>query len=82
MLLTIDERGSKIVRTVFSIAICHQLDDNGQENYVSNDLCSTMVLTVSIAAYPVCNRCLLVSQLCNVLHLHDYSIIINGKHTF
>ena len=27
--LTIDERGSKLIETVFSIAMCHQLATNG-----------------------------------------------------
>ena len=35
-LLTIEERGSKLDRTVFSIAICHQSGDKWQSKTVSN----------------------------------------------
>ena len=38
MLLTIDERGSKMQETVFSIAICRQLGDKWQSK--------TLILTI------------------------------------
>ena len=56
-LLTIDERGSKISRNSVSIAICHQTGDKWQSKtlFLTNfDLRSTVVLTFSIAAYPMC----------------------------
>ena len=53
-LLTIDKRESKLLETVFLIAICHQWETNGNQKSVSNDFLSTsIVLTFSIAAYPV-----------------------------
>ena len=58
MLLTIDKRGSKLLETVFSIAICRQLGDKWQSKTLSLaifDLHSSIVLTFSIAAYPVCS---------------------------
>ena len=61
LLLTIDERGSKIARNrVFDchlsqIAICRLTVTNGNQNNVSNYfyLHSSIVLTFSIVAYPV-----------------------------
>ena len=56
MLVTIDGRGSKFVRTVFSIAICRQLGDKWKSKTLFLtilDLCSSVLLTFSIAAYPV-----------------------------
>ena len=56
-LLTIDERGSKSLDTVFSIAICRQLGDKLQSKtplLAIFDLRSSIVLTFPIAAYPVC----------------------------
>ena len=57
-LTTIDERGSKIARN--SVFDCHLSHDRRQiaiENSVSNDfyLRSSIILTFSIAAYPVCS---------------------------
>ena len=55
-LLTIDERGSKISKTLLSIAICRQSCDKWQLKSLFLtifDLRSSMVLTFSIAAYPV-----------------------------
>ena len=55
-LLTIDERGSKIARN--SVFDCHlsPVRQMAIENSFSNDfdLRSSIVLTFSIAAYPVC----------------------------
>ena len=56
-LLTIDTRGSNSIETVFSIAICRQLDDKWQSKTVSNEfyLRSSSVLEFSIAYYPGCD---------------------------
>ena len=50
------KRGSKLLETVFSIAICRQLGDNWQsKNLLLTifDLRSSIVLAFSIAAYPI-----------------------------
>ena len=55
-LLTIDDPGQKALETVFSIAICRQSDEatNGNRKLylTSFYLCSSIVLTFLIAAYP------------------------------
>ena len=50
-LLTIDERGSKLLETMFSIAICRQSKTLFLTTF---DLRLSIVLTFSIATYPVC----------------------------
>ena len=53
----IDERRSKTLETVFSIAICRQSGDKWQSKSVFLtifDLHSSIVSMFSIAAYPVC----------------------------
>ena len=55
-LSTIEERGSKSIETVFSIAICRQCGDKWQSKTLFLTifgLRSSIVLTFSIAAYPV-----------------------------
>ena len=57
MLFTIDEHGSKIARKVFCIAMRHQSGDKWQSKTLFQmifDPCLSIVLTFSIAAYPVC----------------------------
>ena len=58
-LLTIDERRSKSLETVFTIAICRKMGDKWQSKtrfLAIFDLRSSIILTFSIAAYPVCLR--------------------------
>ena len=55
-LSTIDESGSKSIETVFSIVICRQCGDKWQSKTLFITICdlrSSIVLTFSIAAYPV-----------------------------
>ena len=55
-LLTIDERGSKTLETVFSIAICRQSGDKLQSKTMFVKIFgsrSSIVLTFSIAVYRV-----------------------------
>ena len=55
--VTIDKRRSKKLETVFLIAICRQSGDKWQSKTLFLtifDLRLSMVLTFSIAAYPVC----------------------------
>ena len=56
-LLTIDERGSKMLETVFSIVICYQLGDKWQSKTLFLTILSTFVdsINFSIAAYPGCS---------------------------
>ena len=55
-ILTIDERGSKSLETLFSIAICRHLGDKWQSKTLFLAILylrSSIVLTFSIVAYPV-----------------------------
>ena len=56
MTLTIDERGSKSLETLFLIAICRHLGDKWQSKTLFLTILylrSSIVLTFSIVAYPV-----------------------------
>ena len=57
-LLTIDECRSKMLETMFLIAICRQTGDKWQSKTMFLtifDLCSLIVLKFLIAAYPMWN---------------------------
>ena len=72
MLLTIFERGSKSIETVFLIVICRQSGDKWQSNTLFLgifDLRPLIVLTFSIVAYPVC----LMMVLCIYGEITGYS---------
>ena len=61
-LSTIDKRGSKLIETVFLIAICHHTGDKWQSITLFLSifyLRSSIVLAFLIAAYPVCIRSLI-----------------------
>ena len=65
--VAIDEHGSKSLEIVFSIAICRLSGDKWQSKILFLtifDLRSSVLLTFSIAAYPVCTW-----VLSEVLHL-------------
>ena len=56
-LLTIDEADQKSIETVFSIVICRRSGDKWKSRTLFLaifDLCSSIVVTFSIAVYPGC----------------------------
>ena len=57
MRLTIDGGGSKLARIFFLIAICRKSGDKWQSKtmfFAIFDLLASIVLAISIVAYPVC----------------------------